>query len=368
MKYIIPAVLTFLFGFLLWQVERQKLALDYEVVTSEQFPRQGGVGRYFIVRLRNTGNKEIRDIDLILALKTGSIEERRFSQPNLISQITESPSQFEGHLPLMNPGEVFAVTVTGVAPSEVGPLDVAARAPGATAIPRAEDSIFSSDVVSLLVGILAVGLTALAVSLIASYRTSRVSESIAKIENLGEVSERIGRTEDDLASRLEAQQKEFERQESKLKERERRHEEGDPDAVELIFAVFNRSGIGHLFCELAAGGGDIQYWRTSLFLLHRFLLDEANRDSYTAAAESVVELPAIAPSSRGFGVYLLGKMEQSRGNSERAIYWFEQCRKITPLMHAHLMAQDPAYDLAKVRDYLKLAAGSSHPGLGVSLD
>lgn len=360
MKYIIPAVLAFLVGLSLWQLQRQRTALDYEVVTSEQFPRQAAVGRYFIVRLRNTGNKEVRDIDLALVLKTGTIEQRQFSEPGMIAQLNESPSRIEGHLPLMNPGEVFAVTVTGAGSTDVGPLEVTARAPGATATPRGEGSPFPPQWLEIVAAFLA---AAAAISVYFSYRTSRVSDSIARIENLGEVSKRIEKTEGDLADRLEEQRIASEARNKELKELQSRREQGDPDSVELIFAIFNRAGIGHLFGEIALSD-EIKYWRTALFLLFRFLSDEKDRDRYIAAAEAVVELPDMASSSRGFALYLLAKMEQFRGRSERAIYWFEQCRKITPLMHAHLMAQDPAYDLTKVRDYLRRGTPGPIPDLG----
>ncbi len=272
------------------------------------------------------------------------MEKKQFSQLSLISQVSESPSEFHGRLPLMNPGEMFAVTLTAVGTAEVGPLYVTARAPGATATPRSDEQL-SSQVLALLGGFLVAGIAALAFSLFSSYRTAKLSDSIAQIENLGEVSKRIEKTEDDLATRLERHRKEFERE----TERER---QGKPNTEQIVFAVFNRSGLSHHFHELAIGNGEVTYWKSVLFLLHAFLVDEMNRGNYIAAAEAIVELPDMVPSSRGFGLYLLGKMVQFRGNSERAIHWFEQCRTAAPLMHAHLMTQDPAYDLSKMRDHL----------------
>ncbi len=341
MKYAIPVILAFLSGLLLWQVQRERLLLDYEVVTSEQFPRESGIGRYFVVRLRNAGNREIREIDLAIVLKSGAVETNRFSQPALISQISESPSELRGRLPLLNPGETFAITLTGAGASEVGPLEVAARAPGATAIPRRDDQLFSTG--ALLVAVASV--VALVISTFFSYRTAKLSDSIAKIENLGEVSKRIEKKDEDLTTGLD-------RLEQLRKEGEER-ELGKPSSAQLIFAVFNRVGLGYRFHDLAFTGEDISYWKTELFLMHGFLVDDANRDRYIAAAEAIVEMPHMAASSRGFGLYLLGKMEQFRGNTERAIFWFERCRTVTPLMHAHLMEQDPAYDLTKIREHLR---------------
>ncbi len=57
MKYVIPAVLAFVVGLVLWQLQRQRVSLDYEVVTSEQFPRESGVGRYFVVPYSEYGQQ-----------------------------------------------------------------------------------------------------------------------------------------------------------------------------------------------------------------------------------------------------------------------------------------------------------------------
>ena len=375
MKYLIPAVLAFLSGLLLWQLQRPRVSLDYEVVTSEQFPRAAGVGRYFVVRVRNIGNREVRDIDFGVALRSGTIETKQFSQPSLISQVSESQSELKGRLPLLNPSEIFAVTLTGAGDNAVGPLEVTARAPGATATPRTDEQLMTR-ISGLLAGVIGVALVALGISLFSSFRTSNVSHSISQIENLGEVSQRIQKTEEDLAASLERQRLETEKA---LQEREKRfkeEEQGRPSTQQLVFSVFNRAGLGDCFTELVAGADAVRYWKIGLFLINRFLVDEVNRDRYVAAAEAVVELPNMAPSSRGFNLYLLGKMEQFRGNSERAIHWFERCRAETPLMYAHVMAQDPAYDLAAIRSRLlreQVMVGTPpnkrlHPTAGVESD
>lgn len=50
---------------------------------------------------------------------------------------------------------------------------------------------------------------------------------------------------------------------------------------------------------------------------------------------------------------MLAKMEQFQGDTEATIKWLDRCRKQTPLMYEHLMAQDPAYDLEALRQYFK---------------
>jgi len=62
----------------------------------------------------------------------------------------------------------------------------------------------------------------------------------------------------------------------------------------------------------------------------------------------------MAPTTLGFNLYFLSKMEQFRGNKQKAVEWLERCKTETPQMYSYLMAQDPAYDLELIRqDLLK---------------
>ncbi len=159
------------------------------------------------------------------------------------------------------------------------------------------------------------------------------------------MSQRIEKTEEGLTARLK-------RQESELELAIKDREEGKPSTAQVIFAMMNRAGLAHRFSELVGSAEDVAYWKTGLFLMNSFLVDEANRDKYVTAAELIVESEELAPSSLGFNLYLLGKMEQFRGNTQKAMSWFERCKQRTPQMYDHLMAQDPAYDLEAVRKYL----------------
>jgi hypothetical protein len=155
-------------------------------------------------------------------------------------------------------------------------------------------------------------------SFLVSNRSAAISESISKTANLGEVSERIEKSEESLSSSIDRQlqplKAERETIEQESRERKRKREQGEPKREQVIFAVMNRAGLGHRFIELAAGE-DITYWRTGIFLLHGFLTDQPNRDRYVSAMEALVQIPEANPSSKGFNLYILGKMEQSRGNS-----------------------------------------------------
>ena len=80
-KYLLPALLAFLSGLLLWQIQREHVSLDYELVESASFPREGGIGQYFIVRLRNSGTKAVEQIRFDVDFPAGSVESTSLSDP-----------------------------------------------------------------------------------------------------------------------------------------------------------------------------------------------------------------------------------------------------------------------------------------------
>ena len=86
--------------------------------------------------------------------------------------------------------------------------------------------------------------------------------------------------------------------------------------------------------------------------MHSYLLDKRNAKKYVNVLIELANVESIAPSSKGFLLYLAGKIEKSEGNSDSAIRYFERCKKETPLMYEYLMTQDPAYDLASVKAWL----------------
>ena len=379
-QYIVPAILAFVVGFLLWHIQKEKIFLDYEVIESASFPREGGAfGQYFVIRLRNNGNKQVNDTKLSVNFPSGTIESAIFSDNELIKNLSDTKESLGCDIPLLNPAEILKVTITTIGNPKTAPPQVVARAPGITAIPRKDDAIFSklSSVVSAA---LIAALVTLVFSLVTLYRTTKITESIFQIENLGEVSQRLEKSEDDISSKLKLQTEEFkkeqerreleykkeqEKREKEQEKREKEHEQwqkqvekekteqaqGKPTRAQLIFAIFNRSGLSDKFPILVGNVGDISFWRTGLFLMHSFLRDEPQQDNYIQAAELLLSLE-MAPSSKGFVLYLLGKMEQFRKDNQKAIEWFDKCKNETPLMYEHLMTQNPGYDLKSVQRYL----------------
>lgn len=359
MQYVIPALLAFFFGYILWQIQRKRTQLDYEIITSEPFPREGGEGKYFIVRIRNSGNTAVENTNLKISFSAGNIESKTFSDHELIQNITESESEICGVIPLLNPKEIFSTTITLFESGHTSLPEVSARAHGTTASLR-NDSSMLPEMQNILLAISIGVAISVVVSIYSSYRTSKVTKSITNIEKIGDLSERITESnkgileklDKEIAEKMQAFETKSEEREKQYQLEQQEREQGKPEAEQLVFAIFNRSGLSHRYLDLVGSAEGIAYWKTGLFLISSFLVDEKNRDKYIAAAESLVEIKEMAPSSLGFTMYLLAKMEQYRGNKENTIKWLELCKKTTPLMYEHLMTQDPAYDLEQLRQYL----------------
>jgi hypothetical protein len=126
-----------------------------------------------------------------------------------------------------------------------------------------------------------------------------------------------------------------------------------PDREDQIFAVLNKAGLSHIFPQIINTGSDITYRNTGFFLMHQFLIEnETNKQKIISAMENLQQLEEIAPTSRSITLYLLAKMEQTRGNHAKAADYLKKCKETAPLMYDHLMAQDPSYDLQSLKKWL----------------
>lgn len=353
-QYVVPAALAFIFGLVAWQIESDHLGLEYEIVESAPFPREAGTGKYFIIRIQNVGNKPLDHTEFKIKFDAEAIESSRFGEPSLVTSVSQSASSVAGSIPLSNPDESVSVTITTFGQTEARTPTVSTRAPGVTGKLKTEGSTFK-ELFPFVVILVAVLIFLLTSTVLWAHRTANVSESISKIENLGEVSVRLEKSEEDFAARMaklkESEEKRRKDMEESLKaaeERELRVNQGEPGTEQIIFSIINRAGLAHKFFELAVGGEGITYRQTGIFLVHCYLTDAPNRDKYLAAMEALASETKVSASSKGFNLYLLGKMEQARGNSQAAIKWLERCRQEAPLMYEHLMSQDPAFDLAAI--------------------
>lgn len=340
MQYLIPAILSIIGGLILWAIKRERMSLTYEIVKSEVFPRENTSGRYFVCTLRNTGNRPIENITYTFRVSDGQIESVKFSNSQLIQLSAQDRNAIEGSIALLNPKEEIGAVVTITDASQKTGSTLEARAVGATAHEKTNESIPEYLNIILLAATLGAAATT-GFSMWTSYRQSEMSRSFERIGNVGDIAKAVAESEknlEELVQKTTALEKKANRFETEF-------EQGHPEREHQVFAILNKSGLGFILPTLLATGDELPYWKTGLYIMHVYLTDKKYAKKYVDALDQLSRTEAIVPSSKGFLLYLAGKIEQDQGNSKKAIEYLERCKKETPLMYDHLMAQDPAYDL-----------------------
>lgn len=337
-QYIIPATLTLFVGLVLWAIKKERLALEYDIVESDCFPRDGGVGKYFVCALKNTGNRAVQAISIEIAVNDGTIESVEYSNSQLFDISEQTTTSIKGAVPLLNPKEQIGAIITIRNARAESSLRVEARAIGVTASKKSAE--FMPEYFNLILPVVAAGVALLAFGLIwNTYTQSRVTKSIEKIGNFKELL-------DELKSKSE-------KIDMDIEDIEKKSEQGEPEREQIVFSILNRAGLSHIVPGLMSISGEgLPFWKTGLHLMHSYLMDQKNAQKYVQALVQLSKVDFIALSSRGFLLYLAGKIEKEEGNADAAIKYFEMCKKEAPLMHEYLMAQDPAYDLKAIKMWL----------------
>lgn len=341
MQYLIPATLAFFGGLILWLIKRERVSLQYETVESGTFPHEKGEGRYFIIKLKNSGNKPLRDIKLKISFSMGNIHSYSFSSNDLITDVQMCQDHLTGSIPLLNPKEVLGTTITTIGhPASASP-EVLARASGATAVRRKTDS----DRIDPVFSAVTVGLAVITLVYVGWNYYSSKSQSTEMLTKLSKIEGKVEAVK--TSTPLEEARATIEKETLELKM-------GKPEAVQVVFAAFNKGGMSSLFPRLISLGGDCTYWRTGFFLMHSFLNDAGNEKKYLKIMDFIIEqnIAPAAPSSKGLLLYLSSKMSGICGDKDLAMKYLDRCKKEAPMMYDHLIAQDPAYDLDSIKKWL----------------
>lgn len=336
LTYLIPAMLTFLASVVLWAIKRERKGLEYAIIASESFPYGARNGKYhlILIGLRNSGNVAVQDTRFAVSFEQGMIESSRWSDPELVVDISTSESKLECRVPLLNPRECIVLTITTIGDHVISSPKVEARAVGVTATDKSDNSTTSifgvsapgelTEIVVMLVTLL-VTVSALWYYVIEPKTTAFHRSSIETL---------------------------IEERTADLKQALKEESQGRPHGAHIIFAILNRAGVGHLISQLAATGQDATYWGTGLLLVNSFLLDQANSQKYVTALEELVKTPMME-ASLGFNLYLLSKVERFRGNTAKADDYMDRCKQKTPLMYQHLIQQDQYFDLRLLQKQLR---------------
>jgi hypothetical protein len=353
-------------GLCLWLIQRNRGKVYYEVFESDPFPNEGGIAKYFLILLENAGNVPLQAISFEIRFSSGRVQYHTTSDRNIKCVETAGEQELSGCVPILNPRDRFQITLTGT--SDISSPQVTARCIGATAKPKTAASAFLDSSGSYFFAI-STALITLTVAtawwsgrqqerLVASSETTQklVQDTTKRLLDLPSGSQRQQELEEQLKNTREANERADKELAAIKKEREVQElhfKQGEPTSEEVIFAIMNRSGLGHLVPELIMSGDHPEYWKTGLFLMHSFLKDEANADKYVSALTGIMSsADEMAPSSYGLLAYLAGKIEQKRGRNDQAIEFFQRCKIKAPLMYEHLMTQDPAYDLISLQKQL----------------
>jgi len=350
-NYLIPALLSLIVGVLLWQIQRDVISLEYNVTASEVFPRESGVGRFFVIDIRNTGSKEVQKIAFKINFTSGQVETFKFSNKDLVEKLNTNISEIEGEIPLLNEGEKISVTVTAIDPKVVSSPIVSARAVGITAT-EAQDETFTVYIKGILVPLTGIAIALTLVSIWSSIKQVKVSESVRDIEEKGNEIESLIYSSEKKRTEWE---KENEKRMLELEELKKNREQGRPEREQKIFTMLNKNDLAPVFVNIIRSGNEMTYRDTAFHIIHSMLLDELKTKNYIKALEELSDLDNnIAPISKGLIMYLCGKAYKYTGDDLGAETWFNKCKEETPLMYQHLMSHDRYYDLEKVKEYLKL--------------
>jgi hypothetical protein len=321
--YIITAIFAFIVGLALWFIKRDRLSLEYTITESEIFPKGELQGKYFLLNLKNNGNKALENINYHLELNLGKIESLRFSKKDLINVNEQSEKTVKGLISLLNPNEELHSTLTIENAEDYSKIKIQARGVGVTAIESKKNQI-SYYLQYLLLTVSVIVLISIGYL---TFEIDNQAKVLKSISNLTEGSEKLSLLLDEQL--------------------------GKPDREQIIFASLNKAGLSFLLPKLLESTGDnLPYWKTGLFLVNSYLIDKKNSTKYVNVLESLANIKDISPSSKSFLFYLAGKIEKNEQHTERAILYFNKCKDNAPLIYEYLIEQDPAYNLNSIEEWL----------------
>lgn len=338
MGYFITAFFTVFTGVILWLIKRDRVSLLYDVSESDIFTVNGGLCKYFIIKIINNGNKHLENINLSICFNTDKIESVSTSNSEILVETVQDDKSFKTIISLLNPKECFSLTLTKKVCSGEQSPKISARAVGATAVLKKDD--ISLEHINKIGSYILIPLVAMVG--LTSWNSFRAPEFENKLlESMKQDSSKV----ENALSELE---KSTSTLHEKLRIETEKNKAGNPKTEQVIFSILNKNGLTHVLPEIMEKSGEnVTYWKTGILLVFKFSADIKNRQKYIAAMEDIVNLDNgyIAPSSRGFNLYLLSRMHRQLGNTVKANDLLSLCKTETPLMYNHLMKQDGFFDL-----------------------
>lgn len=377
--YVIPALLAFIFAIFLWQLQKDRIEMTYNINDSELFPMDSTSAKFFVIDLLNTGNKEIESIDLDIVFSNGSVHNFSHS-PLKEAKLKLNGLEITGSLPLLNPGEGVKIKCTIIG-EEARLESFTARATGVTATSEPAlsfyDFIIPLTTIVLLVFIGFYYLNTRQLRLDKAMDDLDIDNLEDERKNLSvEVDNSLKKSDSDRQKWLKELDKESEerdkkhqeymkklKEESKVREKEHNTfmkemaknelevKQGKPDRTQLIFNCLNQNSLTHIFFKILNLGDGMTYLNTGFTLFMEYIIND-NDEKYLTAMQQLSSLD-MAPTSQGMLFYLTGKMESLRNNHEKVNYWLNKCKDEYPLLYEFLMKNDENFDLNQLKNEIK---------------
>lgn len=367
-KHLIPAVLAFLFAFLLWQMQKDRVEMTYNVIDSDSFPLDSNFAKFFVIDLENSGNKEIENVMVKIDFGDCIIKKISYSDFN-DAKFNQEISSILGNIKLFNPKEKIKIKCTVIGKN--GTIkEFSARAKGVTAsiesVIHIEDYIFPLGMVFLSIILSFYYLNNKQLSIDKVFKTINI-ENIERetIKLTSSVDEKLKQSEIKHLSaieKIEDERKESQRKhdeqmailDEERKERKQEREEyqkGKPERTQLIFSCLNQHKLTPLFFKILELGDGMTFLNTGFILFLEYLKDN-NNNNCLKAMETLSAFD-MAPTSQGMLFYLLGKMESKNHKYERVNYWLNKCKADYPILYDFLIENDENFDLEQLSSLIK---------------
>jgi len=343
MNYIITAILAFLTGFLLWLVKRDKYLLYFYLIESDIFPSNNKKGKYYILKIKNKGNKVIENINIKLDFKTGNISKPTISDPELINDESINICDYSCKITSLNPKEIIQITITKESENNFDNPIINIRAKGVNGQKEVEtdysfilNSIIYPIVIAILIGYFGT-------TLVTKYFFNDTS-NLQILDQLKDVKTSIKK--DSLSNKVNRLQRRYD---SLL----RLEEQGLPDRQEIIFSILNKSGLTNLIPEILKNNDDITYKNSAFLLFNHYLIDKNNKTKYLKALKDLSETKDMYNGSKGIVFYLIYKLYKLENDTSNAAIAIDSCKKVAPLMEKHLMENDKYFKIDLLKSGLK---------------
>ena len=131
LQIIVTAILSLIVGYVLFVVEKKELGLTYQVIENTTFSGEKENALIYTVTFKNDGELLIENIQGIINVSFGNIEDYEVDISKAIDYtILSEPEILEFSLPYLNPNEEFTFSILAIDNVFMPQMDVDIRGSG----------------------------------------------------------------------------------------------------------------------------------------------------------------------------------------------------------------------------------------------